>query len=310
VNPPLRKMLFIVVACAAAATLGVGALVGIIGPAPEIKIEPTAQAVVTRPLPSATPTPNPPPTATPTPVAPVTLALTSLDRQPSLGGITATIIIENHRSSPLSFSFDPAYDVTAVDALGHTWPLRWAEYDGSPHIAAGSSARLVRAFFAGPVASATSWPLTITVARAPGIRKIDWHVPDNGTPTSTVDNQAAAIPTVAPSGPIALTLANPQPSSGLGGIQVDLMIQNDRSTNLVFRFDPNAQLSAEDNLNRPYRVRWAQYDGVVRVAPHTTTRLARVFFEGPVADARASWLTVVVRQVPGAFSLKNVVPLY
>lgn len=307
-NPPLRKIIVFVVGCAAVATLAVGVLLGIIASPPSLHVEPTARALVVAPAPSSTATAQPAPTTTPGP--PISVNLTSFDRQPTQGGITATITIENHRSEPLSFSFDPTFDLRAVDAHGHTWPLRWAEYDGAPKIAANSSARLVRGFFAGPVTSAASWPLTITVERAPGLGNVEWHVTEHGTPTPAVESSVVRIPTIVPSGSISLQVANPQPSSGLGGTQVDLMIRNDRATELAFNFDPNQQITAEDNLHRPYQVRWAQYGGVVKVAPHSTARLARVFLAGPIADAQASWLTVSLHQVPGAQPLKTVVALY
>lgn len=309
-NTSMKKIFFMLVGCAAAATLGVAALFGVIAPTPGASLQPSASATASRITPThvaATPSTT---TPTATSAATVTLALTSLDRQPSQGGVTTTIVIANHQSSALSFSFDPSYDLKLVDARGNTWPLRWAEYDGSPKLAAGASAQLARAFFAGPVASAAAWPLTVSVERAPRVGNVSWRVSQHGTPTPEfVRSSLPKIPTVAATGPIALTLTNPQPSSGLGGIQADLVIQNDRATDLVFRFDPNAQVSAADNLNRPYHVRWAQYDGVVHVAPHATARLARVFFEGPIGDARAAWLTVELRQVPGAQGLKNVVAL-
>lgn len=309
---PTKKIILTLIGCAAAATLGVGVLLGIIAEPQRVQPAATARprlgqvAAVARSTPTRVPTPS----LMPTPGPPISLALTSLDRQPSLGGVTATIVIENHRSSALTFSFDPSLDVRAVDARGRGWPLRWAEYNGSVTLAPGKSTQLTRAFFAGPVATPAAWPLTITVERAPGVGRVSWKVPEHGATTTAVDRLAAQIPTVVPTGPISLALANSLPSSALGGIQVDLMIRNDRSTDLVFRFDPSAQLSAQDNLKRAYRVRWAQYDGIVHVGPHATARLARVFFEGPIGDAAASWLSVSVRQVPGAQSLRNVIPLY
>ncbi len=311
-NPPLKRVILIIIGCAAAATLGVGVLLGIIGEPPRADTEPTARARIIQLPPTETPsaTPVATPTPAPTPGPSVRLALTSFDRQPSLGGVTATIVIENHRSSPLTFSFDPSYDVRLVDARGTSWPLRWAAYNGSVTLAPGKSVQLTQAFFAGPVAASTSWPLTVTVERAPGVGRVSWKIPEHGAATTSVDRLAAQIPTVVASGPVALSLSDPLPSSALGGIQVDLMIQNKRSTDLVFRFDPTAQLSAEDNLKRPYRVRWAQYDGVVHVGPHATERLARVFFEGPITDAAATWLTVSLRQVPGVQTLQSNVPLY
>ncbi len=315
-NTSVRKILLVLVGCTTAVALGIAALVGVIGAPPSHDVpSPAVVAFTHRAIPvaqSATETPTPRP-ATPTPArAPtVSLALTSFDRQPSLGGVTATIIVKNDRTNPLSFSFDPTYDLSLVDARGNSWQLRWAEYEGSPNVASGTSRQLTRAFFAGPVASAAVWPMTLTVERVPGVGTERWRISQHGQPTPSVDRASVQpVPTIAQPGPIAFTLDNPLPSSELGGIQVDLMVANQRPTDLVFRFDPNAQLAASDNLGRAYRVRWAQYDGIVRVGPHQTTRLARVFFEGPITDGRAAWLDVEVSQVPGAPRLRNVVPLH
>ncbi|MGH2461034.1 MAG: hypothetical protein ACRDIY_19425 [Chloroflexota bacterium] len=310
-NTPVRRIVLVLVGCTAAVILGVATLVGVIGP-PAVLSPRAATAGVSHPAPrlaQAPPlTPTPTPAATPRPT--VSLALTSFDRQPSLGGVTATITIENRRSSALAFSFDPAYDLKLVDARGNSWQLRWAAYAGSPTVAPNQDRQLANAFFAGPVSSAAAWPLTLTVERVPVVGTEHWRIAQRGAPTPSVDRSAVqAIPTVAQSGPIALTLDDALPSSGLGGIQVDLMVRNQRGTDLVFNFDPNAQIAATDNLGRVYHVRWAQYAGIVRVGPHQTTRLARVFLEGPLADARATWLSVTVHQVPGAPGLRNVVPL-
>jgi len=311
-NAPVRKIVLVLVGCTAVVTLGIAALVGVIGSPPSLSARPplrqAASRPAARPVRNATSTLTSTPAATPGPT--VSLALTSFDRQPSLGGVTATITIENRRTAPLAFSFDPAYDLKLVDTRGNAWQLRWAEYDGSPTVAPGKTRQLARAFFAGPVASNAAWPLTLTVERVPVVGTEHWRVSQRGESTPSIERSAVqAIPTVAQSGPIALSLANSLPSSGLGGVQVDLIVENQRGTDLVFRFDPNAQIAAADNLGRAYRVRWAQYDGVVRVGPQQQTRLARVFLEGPMADARATWLTVTVTQVPGAPALRNVVPL-
>lgn len=313
-NTRFRRILVVFVGCTAAVILGIASLIGVIGSPPGLGIR--ASATASRPPARlalhATPTPPSTPAATPspTPGPTVSLALTSFDRQPSLGGVTATITIENHRAAPLAFSFDPTYDLRLVDTLGNAWQLRWAEYDGAPTVVPGQTRQLARAFFAGPVSSNAAWPLTLTVERVPVVGTEHWRVSRQGAPTPSIDRSTVqVIPTIAQSGPIALTLANSLPSSGLGGIQVDLMVVNERDTDLVFRFDPNAQITASDNLGRAYHVRWAQYDGVVRVGPQQESRLARVFLEGPVADARATWLSVTVTQVPGSQALRNVASL-
>lgn len=315
-NNAWRKSVFLLVGCAAAATIGVAALFGVVGQPRADAPTPTAVAMAT-PARAAliqqkvapTRTPKPTPAATPTPGPAVSVSLASFDQKPSLGGAIATFEIENHRSSALSFAFDPTYDVRLVDAHGKAWPLRWAAYDGSPKVAGNSSAQLARAFFAGPVGDAKSFPLTVSVERVPSVGKVTWKVSDHGSPTPVAVRSALQLPVLKPAGPVALTLANPQPNSALGGIQVDLMVHNAQSKDLVFQFDPNAQITAEDNLHRPYHVQWAQYAGKVHVGPHATVRLARVFFSGPIADAQASYLTVSLRQVPGATQLRNVIPL-
>ncbi|HUX87166.1 MAG TPA: hypothetical protein VMW65_09205, partial [Chloroflexota bacterium] len=240
----------------------------------------------------------------------VALSLVSVDRQPSQGGMSVTIDLSNHRSSALSFAFDPSYDVHVQDAGGNQWSLRWAEYKGTPNISAGGSEQLAHAFFAGPVDNQAVWPVTVTVERIPGLGKTSWRVPRSGQPPTLASvSQLPAVPTVTASGPIALSDTNPEVNSGLGGVQVDLMIENRQANDLVFNFDPNSQLTAQDNLGRPYHLGWAQYDGIIHLGPNGTVRLARAFFEGPVSDAKAGWLTIQVRQVPGATALKTNVPL-
>lgn len=309
-NLSTRQLLLVLGAGAFLVMIGAAVVSGVIGPSPERPFSsPPGSPVAARPTPGrARPSPTlAPPTATP--AALVNLALTSFDRQPSLGGVTVTIVLENHQSSSTSFSFDPANDLRLVDARGATWPLRWAEYNGEPTVAGHSAARLVRAFFAGPIESATSWPLTLTIERTPAGRTVRWQLSQHGVPTPVVTHPSVAVPPLVANGPITLTVENPRPSSALGGVQVDLLIQNARSDELAFQFDPGTQLTAIDNLGRPYHLRWAQYEGIVRVPPNQTARLARVFFEGPISDDRSAWLKVELRQVPSGSVLRAVVPL-
>ena len=303
-----RKIIFLLVGCAAAATLGAAAFFGIISPGPEAPSRPPVYSTARASLP-ARPLATAVPTASPSPVNAVAVDLTSVDRQPSLGGVTVTITLTNHQQSPLTFSFDPSYDLRLTDALGHTWDLRWAEYAGSPRVAVGEQIRLVRAFFAGPVDRATVWPLQIRLSRLPGGGTQTWRIPRSGAIAPAPGQPPPPPPTVAASGPISLSVENVQPSSGLGGVQIDLILHNARAVDLVFQFDPDAQLSAADELGRPYHVRWAQYNGTVHVGPDATVRLARVFLEGPIADGRAAWLMVQLARLPGAAPLRSIVAL-
>ncbi|HLH73526.1 MAG TPA: hypothetical protein VKX96_09595 [Chloroflexota bacterium] len=310
-----RNGILILIGFFVALLIGAGALFTLLAPAVQslsrshvsVAPPPTRGASIqtTRTTPASTPA-----TATPTPVPDVMLSLASVDRQPSQGGVTVTIDVSNHRSSTLDFTFDPTYDVQLQDNRGDTWALRWAEYQGTPSVAAGSTNQLTRAFFAGPVADNAVWPLTLFVERVPGVGKTSWKIGKTGpVPTLASVEKLPAPPIITAAGPISLNADNPEVNSGLSGVQVDLVIDNHQNNDLVFDFDPNTQITAQDNLGRPYHVAWAQYSGVVHVGPHTSNRLARAFFTGPVSDAKATWLTISLQQVPGANSLKTNVSL-
>jgi len=253
----------------------------------------------------ATATPLPRPTATSTPAQPVALTLASVEQQPSQGGLIVTIDVANRTASPLTFQYAPEYDLQVTDAAGHEWPLRWAAYDGAPAVGVGQTTQLVRAFIAGDLGRA-NWPLTVTARHVPRLGVVSWKVDQQGKPTLASTTAPLALPTLPSGGPVQLTLANVQPSSQLGGVQADLMLQNNQSSELVFRFDPNAQVSARDSLGHPYNVRWAQYGGVVHVAPRQTVRLARVFLAGPLDNGSPAWVRVSVKQVPGTKPLEAV----
>ena len=307
---------FILVGFFAALLIGAGALFALLAPASHVP--PVTQAAAsTSPSPTLRTRAIPTrvgltPTRTPTVVSSpdVVLSLVSVDRQPSQGGMTVTIDLSNHRSSALSFAFDPNYDVRVQDARGNAWSLRWAEYKGSPNVASGSTEQLARAFFAGPVDNQAVWPVAVSVERIPGVGKTIWRVPQSGPPPTLASvAKLPTVPTVTASGPITLSAANPEVDSGLGGVQVDLLIENRQANDVVFNFDPNSQITAQDNLGRPYHLGWAQYAGSVHIGPNGTNRLARAFFEGPIGDAKASWLTIQIRQVPGTSVLATNVPL-
>ncbi len=303
-----------------ATALGVGAILAYLAPAtrtsPEAAREiPPAATVSPRPATRLSPTvragTSSPivPTTTPRPAGPVELSLVSVDRQPSQGGLTIVVGLTNHQATPLTLNFDPPHDLELRDARGMTWPLRWAEYHGSATIGPEVTAQLARAFFAGDVTNVAAWPLTVAVHRVPGARTSQWRLARTGPPTPQPSASVVPLPPSDPPGPLALTLANVEPSSALGGIQVDLELHNGLASDLVFQFDPSSQLSAVDNLGRSYQVRWAQYDGTVRVAPGATARLTRAFLSGPIAEDQTAWLRVTLRQVPGARPLNATVSL-
>jgi|GEM_PF-5164530 len=264
----------------------------------------TPTATTGRTVIRATATPaRPHPSATVTPNQPVTLNLVSVEQQPSQGGMIVTIDIANHQASPLSFQFAPEYDLQVTDANGRTWPLRWASYAGAPTIASGKTTQLVRAFIAGDTTRA-KWPLTVIARHVPDLGQVTWHVDQKGTTTLASVDAPVAVPTIPATGPVSLSLTNVQPNSQLGGVQADLIVRNDQSKDLVFNFDPNSQVSARDSLGRPYNVRWAQYSGVIHVAPHQSVRLARVFLAGPLDNGDPTWVRVTVTQVPGTKPLE------
>jgi len=250
-------------------------------------------------------TPAARPTATATPAQPVALSLASVEQEPSQGGVIVTLDVANRTASALNFQLAPENDLQVTDAAGREWPLRWASYNGGLKVPAGQSTQLVRAFIAGDLTHAR-WPLTVTARHVPQVGEISWKVDQQGKPTLASVSAPVVLPTLAAGGPVQLSLANVQPSSQLGGIQADLMLQNNQSSDLVFRFDPNDQVSARDSLGRPYSVRWAAYGGVVHVAPHQSVRLAQVFLAGPLDNGNPTWLQVSVKQVPSTKPLEAV----
>lgn len=266
---------------------------------PEATAQPPPAALRTTPTPAARPT------ATATPAQPVALSLASVEQEPSQGGLIVTLDVANRTASALSFQLAPENDLQVTDAAGRDWPLRWASYNGALKVPAGQSAQLVRAFIAGDLSHAR-WPLTVTARHVPQVGEISWKIDQQGKPTLASASAPIVLPTLPAGGPVQLSLANVQPSSQLGGIQADLMLQNNQSSDLVFRFDPNDQVSARDSLGRPYSVRWAQYGGVVHVAPHQSVRLAQVFLAGPLDNGNPTWLQVSVKQVPGTKPLEAV----
>jgi hypothetical protein len=326
-RPPLRNTPLFVVGTIVAIVVGVGMVIGLLGWPTRASLSPAAM-----PLPSTVPmaddvptattgtaaasTPNGAPTAqplpsvTPAPAHAVEVSLDGIDQLSSQGGLAVTIGIANNQNVPLVFRFDPAYDVQVHDAHGKSLPLRWADYQGVETIPALGTAQLTHAFFAADVTDAAIWPLTVAVQRVPGAGPAIWQVPKTGAPTiATTAQPTPPAPPEDSTGPVTASIVNPLPSSELGGVQVDLQIQNNQATDLVFQFDPNNQLSAVDNLSRPYDVRWAQYAGAVRVAAHSSAQLARVFFSGPIDNGNPTWLKITLRQIPGGQSVTVSTPL-
>ncbi len=249
------------------------------------------------------------PMTTTTPAVPVALSVTSIEPQTNGDGVIVTIDVANHLSRPLSFDFDPARDVEVHDSHGSSWGIRWAEYRGAPTFAVGETARLVRGLFVSGGSTAVAWPLTILVHHVPGAGGAQWSVSQNDRfPAVATQIPPRPPPTVAP-GPVSVAAIDPLPSTELGGVQVDLDLHNQQASELLMRFDPNAQIAATDNLGRPYQVRWAQYGGIVRVPARGSSHLARIFLSGPIDTGHPSWVHVVVSQVPGGGSISTNVPV-
>jgi hypothetical protein len=326
-RPQLRSVPLVVVGTIGALMIGVAAVIGLLGwptrpggspemvpltaTIPTATVAPTVRAGgIAQSTPNVAPTSQSLTSTPTTPAHPVELSLDGVDQLSDQGGLAITVGIANNRSVPLVFRFDPAYDVQVHDARGKSLPLRWAEYHGVETVPALATTQLTHAFFAADVANAATWPLTVAVDRVPGAGQVVWRAPKTGTPT--VDTTARPAPPPPPpdsTGPVTASVINPLPSSELGGVQVDVQIQNTQATDLVFQFDPNHQLSAVDNLSHTYYVRWAQYDGTVRVPAHSSAQLARVFFGGPIDNGNPAWLKITLRQVPGGKPVTASTPL-
>jgi hypothetical protein len=305
-----------VVTIAAAVGLGIVGVVSLLGPSPS---QPNRVSSIRPPMtpplgtalatvqPSATA--NAAPTFSPAPVSPVTLALSSIEPQTDGSSVIVGIDVANHRASSLSFAFDPGDDVALRDAGGTSWSLRWAQYSGSPTVAANATSLLVRGLFVGPAARKIAWPLDVVVHHVPGAGTAEWHVNQSDTLPEAATQIAPPTPPSVPAGAISLVASNPIPSTELGGVQVDLAVSNQQPSELLLHFDPNVQVTAADNLGRLYQVRWAQYAGETHVPAHATVHLTRLFLSGPIATGDPAWLAVVVHQVPGGVPLKANVPM-
>jgi hypothetical protein len=237
------------------------------------------------------------------------MSLTSIERSTAEDGVIVAIDIANDGQQTLSYAFNPAQDVIVRDSIGGVWSMRWAEYNGNPSFPAGGSGQLIRALFAGNASNALAWPLTIDVHHVPGVSLAHWQVNQNDAMPQPAAQSAPSSPPSTADGAISLAVLNPVANSGGGGVQVDLEMNNGQASDMTFAFDPNVQVIAADSLGRPYDVKWAQYDGNVRIPAQSSGHLATVFLSGPINDGHPTWLRVEVRKVPGVGPISATVPL-
>lgn len=105
-------------------------------------------------------------------------------------------------------------------------------------------------------------------------------------------------PNVAPSaGGLELSLESVDVNSAQGGIEIVIHLHNRTGREANLSFWPEDDLALADDRGRRYPLRWAEYDGVVRVPAGESLRLVRAFFEGIPEDG-TSYLAIKVKHPP------------
>jgi hypothetical protein len=94
-----------------------------------------------------------------------------------------------------------------------------------------------------------------------------------------------------------MTLVRAEVDRALGGVEVELVVENDRPDELTFPFDPTADVTVVDDAGARFDMAWGTYTTEVVVPPRGRTTLFKGFFRGPLDEDRD--LIVEVLRVPG-----------
>ncbi|MBI2863688.1 MAG: hypothetical protein HYX94_03900 [Chloroflexi bacterium] len=240
----------------------------------------------------------------------VSLKLVDVTKSTNPKGVELVVELANQSSGALNFAFYPERDITLRDDQGSNYNFRWAEYKGEVTVDAGQKTRLVRVFFAGPDRDVTTEKLMLAIANLPQVGKANWEInwpASAARPTQIIASGAAApAPAAEPDksvsgvggmitqNKISLTLTAAEPNSELGGVLVTMFILNNTAGDLSFLFSPERQLTVVDSRGTRYNLRWAEYNGNMKVARGQQVQLVKAFFDGPVADPLGSKLTISV----------------
>lgn len=98
-------------------------------------------------------------------------------------------------------------------------------------------------------------------------------------------------------GGLELSLETVDVNSGQGGIEIVIHLHNSTGREVYLSFGPENDLTLTDDNGRHYPLRWAEYDGIVRVPAYGSLRLVRAFFDG-LPSERAEYLTIKVKHPP------------
>ena len=254
--------------------------------------QPTSEPMAT-PVAPVTPEQRPPELGQPVVGATAAAEVSSVEVKSAVGGVEVTLQLRNRQSADLSFPFDPAQALSLVDAHGRTYHLAWAEHDGQPTIPAGGEARLVRAFFTGPVDELPAEGLRLDVQGIPGMddAKFDLRLPQPSA-------EPLAEGETARGDSLALTLESAEADPETGGFDVVISVANVGQEALRFDFSPHHDLTLTDSNGNSYNVQWAEYDGRVTLNPGQRARLVRAHFQGPFDRLDGEDLQVQVRHLP------------
>lgn len=250
--------------------------------------EPIATPVVT-----TTPDERPPELGQPIVGETTAAEVSRIEVNSAAGGVEVTLQLRNQQSVDLSFPFEPSKALSLTDVNGRPYHLAWAEHDGQPRVPAGGEARLVRAFFAGPVDDIPSEGLRLSVQSVPGLENAQFSLRLPQPPAEPLAAEEAAQ-----RGSLAVSLDSTAIEPEPGAVDVVLSVANVGEDNLSFAFSPQHDLSLTDTDGNGYNLEWAEYEGRVTLTPGQQARLVRAHFRGPVDRLNGKELRVQVRHLP------------
>lgn len=250
--------------------LGLALVAGLAGPAlrsgPALPSTPTLTPPVMTGVPE---TPTPAPTPTPGPALRATLETAQVDSRAS--GVEIAISLTSDRAQTLTF--DPQIDLSVTDNRGSRYSLVWADYRQTIALEPRRPTPLVRALFRGPITDPTTTDVRIALHLSEPVEPAQWTVPVQRPLSET----AVAADQPVEGGGIRLTLG-PVRRLPDESLEVQVTITNTGAQPLRFPFSPAHDLVLLDGGGQPQPLRWAEYAGVVELAPGQSRSLVRAAY--------------------------------
>lgn len=267
-------------------------------PGDEVPVDPVADAepapaAMATPMASPTPEGRPPEVGQPVVGEAAAAEVSHVEVNSAAGGVEVTLLVRNRQTVDLSFPFEPSQSLSLADANGRPYHLTWAEHDGQPKIPAGGEARLVQAYFAGPVDQIPAEGLRLDVRGVPGLENAQFSL---RLPQPSAEPLAAGE--TARGGSLEVSLDSTEVQPEQGSVDVVLSVANVGRADLSFDFSPHHDLALTDADGSGYNLEWAEYAGRVNLTPGQQARLVRAHFRGPVDRLDGKDLRVQVRHLP------------